>query len=118
VISKPDDSTQWFKIKRTKKVKGVALVVHGLNLNPARMHSIIIELNDAGIDVLNLALRGHGNNYLKNPNLSISEARLESLQSVTYSLWMTEVYRAYLKVRDRASQKKFLFFLSGFLWAD
>ena len=70
LIGNQDDSTQWHKIKRTKKVKGVALVVHGLNLKPERMQSIITELNDAGIDVLNLSLRGHGNNYLRNPHLS------------------------------------------------
>ena len=46
LIGNRDDSTQWHKIKRTKKVKGVALVVHGLNLKPERMQSIIAELNE------------------------------------------------------------------------
>ncbi len=114
VFSRQDDSAQWFKIKRTKKVKGVALVIHGLNLNPARMHAITLELNDAGIDALNLSLRGHGNNYLKKQNLSAAEARLESFQTVTYRLWMTEVYQAYLQVRERALRKKVPVFFVGY----
>ena len=39
LIDNSDNATQWHKIKRTKKVKGVALVVHGLNLKPERMQS-------------------------------------------------------------------------------
>jgi hypothetical protein len=114
VIIKHDDSSQWFKITRIKKIKGVALVVHGLNLNPERMRSIIVELNDAGIDVLNLSLRGHGNNYLKNKNLSTDEARQESFRTVTYGLWLDEIYNAYLKVRERASKKNVPVFFVGY----
>jgi alpha-beta hydrolase superfamily lysophospholipase len=114
LIGNRDDSTQWHKIKRTKKVKGVALVVHGLNLKPERMQSIIAELNDAGIDVLNLSLRGHGNNYLRNPHLSDGQARLESFQTVTYRLWLEEIYTAYLKVRQRAYKKRVPVFFVGF----
>ncbi|MGA2330208.1 MAG: alpha/beta fold hydrolase [Syntrophales bacterium] len=113
-ISKEDDSSQWFKIRRTKKTRGVALVVHGLNLKPERMQSIIAELNDAGIDVLNLSLRGHGNNYLKNMNISIDGARLESFRTVTYSSWLDEIYEAYLKVRERASKKNVPAFFIGY----
>jgi esterase/lipase len=114
LIGNRDDSTQWHKIKRTKKVKGVALVVHGLNLKPARMQSIITELNDTGIDVLNVSLRGHGNNYTKNRRLSDDEARLESFQTVTYRLWLEEIYTAYLKVRQRAYKKRVPVFFVGF----
>jgi len=114
LIGNQDTPTQWHKIKRTKKVKGVALVVHGLNLKPERMQSIIAELNDAGIDVLNLSLRGHGNNYLTNPNISDDEARLESFQKVTYHLWLEEIYTAYLKVRQRAYKKRVPVFFVGY----
>ncbi len=114
IIIKQDASSQWFKISRTKEIRGVALVVHGLNLKPERMQSIIAELNDAGIDVLNLSLRGHGNNYLKNSNLSSDEARLESFRSVTYGLWLDEIHSAYLKVRQRASRKNVPVFFVGF----
>ena len=106
--------TQWHKIKRTKRLKGVALVVHGLNLNPERMQSIIVELNDAGIDVLNLSLRGHGNNYINNPHLSDGQARLDSFQTVTYRLWLEEIYSAYLKVKQRAYKKGVPVFFVGY----
>ena len=114
IISEQDDFTQWFKIKRTKKVKGVALVVHGLNMNPERMQSIIAELNDAGIDVLNLSLRGHGSNFLPSNDLSDDKARLASFQTVTYRLWMNEIYTAYLKVRQRAARKEAPVFFVGY----
>jgi alpha-beta hydrolase superfamily lysophospholipase len=78
------------------------------------MQSIISELNDAGIDVLNLSLRGHGNNYLRNINVSTDEARLESFRNVTYELWLNEVYEAYLKVRERASKKDIPVFFIGY----
>ncbi len=114
LIVNHDNSTQWYKIERTKRVKGVALVAHGLNLKPERMQSIISELNDTGIDVLNLSLRGHGNNYLRNPHLSDDEARLESFQTVTYRLWLEEMYSAYLKVRQRAYKKRVPVFFVGY----
>jgi esterase/lipase len=78
------------------------------------MRSIIAELNDEGIDVLNLSLRGHGNNYLRNPILSDDKARLESFQRVTYSLWQDEIYTAYLKVRQRADRKRVPVFFVGY----
>ena len=114
IITKQRDSSQWFKITQTNKIKAVALVVHGLNLKPERMQSIILELNDAGIDVLNLSLRGHGNNFLKNKNLSTDEARLESFRTVTYSLWLDEIYNAYLKARERASQNNVPVYFVGY----
>jgi len=113
-ISKENDASQWFKIRRTKKTRGVALVVHGLNLKPERMESIIADLNDERIDVLNLSLRGHGNNYLKDMNISSDGARLESFRTVTYGLWLDEIYEAYLKVRERASKKNVPAFFIGY----
>lgn len=114
IVINQDESSKWFKISRTKEIRGVALVVHGLNLKPERMQSIIAELNDTGIDVLNLSLRGHGDNYLKNSNLSSDEARLESFRTVTYGLWLDEIYSAYLKVRERADKKNVPVFFVGF----
>jgi esterase/lipase len=109
-----DDYLEWFKRKITRRLKGVALVVHGLNLRPDRMQNIIAELNDDGIDVLNVSLRGHGKNYLDSVNISSDEARLESFRKVTYGLWSDEVYKAYLKVRKRASKKNVPVFFIGY----
>ena len=113
-ISERDDSSQWFRIERTKKLRGVALVIHGLNLRPDRMKSLAAILNDAGVEVLNLSLRGHGNNYLRKANLSSAEARLDSFRSVSYGLWSDEMYDAYLKVRERALRGTLPVFLVGY----
>ena len=42
------------------------------------------------------------------------EARLDSFRGVTYNLWSFELYRAYLKARQRAQQKKVPLFLAGY----
>jgi alpha-beta hydrolase superfamily lysophospholipase len=104
-IDSRDNSAHWYLKSKTTRLKGVALVIHGLNLKPDRMHSLIAFLNDAGIDVLNVSLKGHGNNFLWNMKIPIEEARLESFRNVTYDLWLDEVHRAYLKVAQRASEK-------------
>ena len=43
--------------------RGVALVIHGLNLKPERMQPLANELRRWGITVVLCALRGHGENY-------------------------------------------------------
>lgn len=114
LIIHQDGSTQWHKTRKSKRLKGVALVVHGLNLKPERMQCIISELNGAGIDVLNVSLRGHGENYTKNQHLSEAQARLESFQNVTYRLWMNEIYASYLKAKQRARNKGVPLFFVGY----
>ena len=52
--------TQWFNSPTPESLQGVALVIHGLNLRPKKMSTIIDNLTRAGIDVLSLSLRGHG----------------------------------------------------------
>ncbi|HUH65046.1 MAG TPA: alpha/beta fold hydrolase [Syntrophales bacterium] len=108
------DYSQWFRIEQTKRLRGIALVVHGLNLRPDRMQSIVAVLRDAGVEVLNVSLRGHGNNYLRKVNLSSAEARLDSFRSVSYGLWSDEIYDAYLKVRERAFRGNLPVFLVGY----
>lgn len=74
-------SIWWFNVRNQTQVKGIAIVIHGLNLNPDRMGSIISCLTKSGIDVLNLTLHGHGDNYSPNKNLIIDKA------SVGNGLW-------------------------------
>ena len=57
-----DHSTRWFYSDTPGELRGVALVIHGLNLRPDRMQPIISKLTKSGIDVLGLSLRGHGEN--------------------------------------------------------
>ena len=109
-------STRWYYKSPLKRRRGVALVVHGLNLKPEKMEPIIRQLNRAGIDALNVSLHGHGDNYVRHGRGrgNQKEARLDSFRTVTYSLWSSEVRRAYLKVRDRGRQKKIPIFLVAY----
>jgi esterase/lipase len=105
---------RWYLKKRFKTLKGVALVIHGLNLKPEKMEALIADMNQAGIDVLNLSLHGHGSNYaclsLTNPDAQ----RLDSFRTVSYALWSKETYQAYQTVRKRADRKKVPVFLVGY----
>jgi alpha-beta hydrolase superfamily lysophospholipase len=109
-----DHSTRWYRKSPFKRFRGVALVIHGLNLRPERMEFLITQLNRAGIEVLNVSLHGHGNNYLHSGAEDRKEARLDSFRGVTYNLWSSELYSAYLKARKRAQQKKAPVFLVGY----
>jgi len=104
----------WYKKKRLTKLRGVAIVVHGLNLKPERMGAVIRVLNEAGMDVLNLSLHGHGDNYLPMAGLSDKEARLESFRHVSYTLWAEELRDAYRKARERADAKGVPVYFAGF----
>ncbi|MBN2438130.1 MAG: alpha/beta fold hydrolase [Deltaproteobacteria bacterium] len=105
---------RWHDKAPFRKRRGVALVLHGLNLQPEKMESVISLLNRAGIDALNVSLRGHGENYLHRTDKDPEETRLDSFRTVTYPLWYSEVRRSYLKVRERARQKKTCVFLIGY----
>jgi len=107
-------STRWYYKSPFKRSRGVALVVHGLNLKPEKMESIIRQLNRAGIDALNVSLHGHGDNYVRSDRGDQKEARLDSFRTVTYSLWSSEVRRAYRKVLDRGRRKNVPLSLVGY----
>jgi len=74
------NSAHWYLKSPLKRRRGVALVVHGLNLKPERMGPIIRDLNKAGIDALNVSLHGHGDNYVYRDGRDPKEARLDSLR--------------------------------------
>jgi alpha-beta hydrolase superfamily lysophospholipase len=107
-------STRWYYKSPFKRSRGVALVVHGLNLKPEKMESIIRRINRAGIDALNVSLHGHGDNYVRNDRGDSKEARLDSFRTVTYSLWSSEVRRAYHKVLERGHRKNVPISLVGY----
>jgi esterase/lipase len=91
-------SIRWYKRKNNTKLKGVALVIHGLNSRPDKMKSIIAKMNDFGIDCLNVSLSGHGENYSDLNHTDSADARMETFKSVTYPLWKSEAYQAYQRV--------------------
>jgi len=106
VADSEKNSTRWHRKSPFKRLRGVALVAHGLNLKPTKMGPLIDLLNRAGIDALNVSLHGHGDNYLYRGMGDRKEARLDSFRTVTYRLWSTKMYEAYRKVRMLAQQKK------------
>jgi len=107
-------ATRWYKTHIPDEIKGVALVIHGLNLRPDKMQTIISVLTESGIDVLGLSLRGHGENYTHQAGVEEDQARLESFKAVSFPLWMNEAYLAYTQVRKRSAQKKVPLFFVGF----
>jgi pimeloyl-ACP methyl ester carboxylesterase len=107
-------STRWFYSDTGREPKGVALVIHGLNLRPDRMQPIISKLTEAGIDVLALSLRGHGDNYDHGNGNTEDQARLEAFKNVSYQLWTNEAYLAYLQLKERGKKKGVPKFLAAF----
>lgn len=109
-----EDCVEWIKSIHPDRINGVALVIHGLNLRPDKMESIIALLTHSCIDVLNLSLRGHGRNYTQKANVDGSKARMETFKTVSYEYWIKEVHRAYGLAGDRSREKQVPLFLIGF----
>jgi alpha-beta hydrolase superfamily lysophospholipase len=109
-----DRSLRWYYSDKPGELKGVALVIHGLNLRPDRMQPIIAKLTESGIDVLGLSLRGHGENYTHRNGIGEDQARLEAFKNVSYQLWMNEAYLAYLHLKARGEEKGVPLFLTAF----
>ena len=116
-VASPEDSDpsmDWFRCSDTVKLRGVALVIHGLNLNPTRMAAVISALNEAGIDTMRLSLRGHGDNYRRRDGLDATQSRLEDFKGVSYPAWFQETLKGYKEARSNAREKKVPLFLVGF----
>jgi pimeloyl-ACP methyl ester carboxylesterase len=82
----------------------VALVLHGLNVDPVCMGSLEQELLGCGVEVLRCALSGHGPNFPPAHGLGESAARLNVLRRVTYELWRDEAASAQRIAAARAAQ--------------
>jgi pimeloyl-ACP methyl ester carboxylesterase len=82
----------------------VALVLHGLNVNPACMAAVEQELGNCGVEVLRCALMGHGPNFVPVPGLDEAAARLVAMRRVTYALWRDEVSAAQRIAAARAER--------------
>jgi esterase/lipase len=107
-------SMHWHDGKSPDATKGVALVIHGLNLRPEKMESIIKILTHSGIDTLNLSLHGHGENYSRLDSIDTAKARLESFKKVSYQLWLEETYAAYKAARNRSDHRNVPLFFVGY----
>lgn len=109
-----EGSIEWIKSIHPDRTKGVALVIHGLNLKPDKMKPIIALLTHSCIDVLNLSLRGHGKNYSQTASIDDNKARLETFKTVSYKLWIKETYLAYGVAEKRSREKQVPLFMIGF----
>jgi alpha-beta hydrolase superfamily lysophospholipase len=69
--------------------RGVAIVVHGLNTNPAKMKSLEDVLLNDDLDVLHVVLSGHSRN-------------MQIFREVTHSIWQKDMLRAYCQARNHA----------------
>jgi len=105
---------RWFYAPAAAAPRGVALVIHGLNLRPDKMQSVIAHLTASGIDVCRLSLRGHGDNYDHLPGVDGARARMQSFRQVSYGLWINEVYLGWLQVQKRARRADAPRFLVGY----
>jgi alpha-beta hydrolase superfamily lysophospholipase len=107
-------SIRWFHRNAAQRLRGVALVIHGLNLRPDKMESIIAILAGTGVDALNLSLRGHGENYSRQDGSNDAQARLNTFKSVSYELWREEIYAAYNIAKLKSTQNGVPLFFVGF----
>lgn len=96
------------------QMRGVALVVHGLNLKPSEMRYLIQHLVEAGIEVIALTLRGHGENFVPLDGAPERDARLRTFAEVTHSEWMDEVHSAYHIAQLRSQRVEKPLFFVGF----
>ena len=91
-----DYSLVWQEPLGASTTSAVALVIHGLNVNPRRMDPLAHELNSWGVATLRCTLSGHAN------SLPAGEVRLASLRQVTYELWRDETTAAYRVAAQQA----------------
>jgi alpha-beta hydrolase superfamily lysophospholipase len=116
LIARQDYCSRWFKSASSKKPVGVALIVHGLNIRPEMMEPIIVILNSAGIEALNVSLRGHGANFTRRGSTPADDKRdrLESFKRVSYVIWLNEVHQAYMQAMLRARKLGVPLFFVGY----
>jgi esterase/lipase len=94
-----DYSLVWREPAGASTASAVALVIHGLNVNPLRMDPLAHELNRWGVATLRCTLSGHAD------SLPAGEARLASLRRVTYGLWRDEAAAAYRVAAQQAEHR-------------
>ncbi len=109
----PDDRLAFFPAK-TDAVKGVALVLHGLNLRPGKMEGIIGVLNKGGIETANLSLSGHGDASVPGRADGAGRGQLSEFKGVSFPLWLEETCQAYRKSLERSRDLGVPLFFVGY----
>lgn len=89
----------WFEPKMPPR--SLTVIVHGLNLNPARMDSIAKTLCEAGSLVARVALTGHRGDD-------------SAFKNVTREIWIQDVHEALLAAKTRLKNHKIPLHFVGF----
>lgn len=105
------NNSVWRYATGSGSLRGVCLMVHGLNLNPARMNPLGSALQTAGMDVLQVYLAGHGR---PDPDRPDPSARMQTFRTVTLTRWMTQMEAAYQLTRNRARAEGVPLYYVGF----
>lgn len=105
---------KWVSPPEEAKIEGVAIVIHGLNLNPHKMEAIINMLTLASIKVLLLSLSGHGDNYLRVEGKSSAASRMEALKQTNYKVWKEETLSSYQSAKTEAEKHQVPVYFIGY----
>jgi pimeloyl-ACP methyl ester carboxylesterase len=95
---------QWLEAEQSR---AVAVLVHGLNLNPAAMQDIATALLAANIEVLSVSLSGHADGLDE-------QGRLVQLSEADFSVWQNDVRNGVLEAARRSGQRQIPLYLVGF----
>ena len=96
------------KYIESEATRGVALVIHGLNLKPSGMNELATFLVHQKFDVCRISLSGHAE------QVTNRKKRLAPFQDVSLTTWRNEVQTAYKYAINIAAQKEVPLLLIGF----
>lgn len=86
-----NETTRWFHGHK-RPLKGVFVVVHGLNLKPSKMNPIVSFLNELGFSVLRVTLDGH-------------RGSLEDQENISLSKWLKTYHEYFCLAKNEAETK-------------
>ncbi|WP_413586503.1 alpha/beta hydrolase [Bdellovibrio sp. HCB274] len=95
-----DSRAEW-RLSNRQPSRAVAVVVHGLNINPGKMRTIENALLADRIDVLHVSLSGHNNN-------------INIFRRVSAKMWERDTLRAYCLASQRADKYNMPIYYVGF----
>lgn len=86
--------------------RAVAVLVHGLNLQPERMLPLAVALQQMQLTVVMVTLTGHGENYQPQVGLTAAQARLASYRAVTHAQWQQDLRQGYAQAASLAATQQ------------
>ena len=92
---------EWFYPESKLQTNAVAVLIHGLNMNPQKFADVVQLLNKKGVTVLRAALSGH-------------RGKFEEFKNITRDIWLADVYQAYHAARLVADEKHVPLYFVGY----